>query len=131
MNGGPETTSRLQIASLISGLGALILGVGLGVWGARFLSDIWWPFVFAGVLLHGWGMLDSHRLKSREQVTRPCTGSAGYSSRRLRSMSSPALSIPRDVRGPAGMGGTPDSDRCGASKEDGKTSWNRPFSWVK
>ena len=56
-------SSRLQVASLMSGLGALILGFGLGVWAGRFFGGTGWPFILSGALLHGLGMFATHRLQ--------------------------------------------------------------------
>ena len=56
-------TSRLKRAELTSGVGALVLGTGLGALFARYLAPAAVAVVAAGLLLHGWGMYDKHRLE--------------------------------------------------------------------
>ena len=55
--------SRLKRAELTSGVGALVLGTGLGALFARHLAPAAVALVAAGLLLHGWGMYDKHRLE--------------------------------------------------------------------
>ena len=66
--GGPAgaQTRRLRLAELTSGFGAGILGLGLGVLAAGFLSGLGWPVLIAGLLLHTWGMTDKHRLEAAQ-----------------------------------------------------------------
>lgn len=56
-------TRRLPLAELTSALGAGILGLGIGVLGADYLRGVGLPTV-VGLLLHGWGMADKHRLEA-------------------------------------------------------------------
>jgi hypothetical protein len=56
--------SRLKLADLTSGIGAIVLGVGLGTVAGHYLEGLWAPLVLGGILLHGWGMYDKHRLES-------------------------------------------------------------------
>jgi Mn2+/Fe2+ NRAMP family transporter len=56
--------SRLKLAELTSGIGAIVLGLGLGVVAGRLLAGIGLPLLISGLLLHGWGMYDKHRLES-------------------------------------------------------------------
>jgi hypothetical protein len=55
--------SRHKGAELASSTGAGVLGAGLGVllspWAAPYASLL----LVVGVLLHGWGMLEKHRLE--------------------------------------------------------------------
>ena len=58
-----KTLSPQKQADLIAGLGAVILGIGIGAMPAlRLQRHAQWLF-FAGVLIHGWGMFDKHRLE--------------------------------------------------------------------
>jgi hypothetical protein len=55
--------SRQRIADLVSGLGALVLGIGLGALLAQRLAGLAVPLLLAGLLVHSWGMYDKHRLE--------------------------------------------------------------------
>lgn len=55
--------SRLKRAELTSGVGALVLGTGLGALFAQYLAPAAVAVVAAGLLLHAWGMYDKHRLE--------------------------------------------------------------------
>ena len=56
--------SRLKRAELTSGVGALLLGLGLGVMLARYLEPYGFALLVLGLLMHVWGMLSKHRLES-------------------------------------------------------------------
>ena len=57
--------TRLKRAELTSGLGALVLGVGLGaLFPHRFASTAGF-IVLAGVVVHAVGMWDKHRLEAQ------------------------------------------------------------------
>ena len=58
-----ENAARLKRAELTSGVGALVLGTGLGALFARFLGPAALAVLVAGLLLHAWGMYDKHRLE--------------------------------------------------------------------
>ena len=58
------TTARLKRAELTSGVGAVVLGVGLGALLARQIGPFHLPLLALGVLVHGWGMLDKHRIEA-------------------------------------------------------------------
>jgi hypothetical protein len=59
-----QKTSRLKMADLMSGVGAVVLGMGLGLFFSRFLSPYTMPLILIGLLTHAWGMFDKHRLES-------------------------------------------------------------------
>jgi hypothetical protein len=59
-----QIRSRLKRAELLGGVGALILGMGLGLLFARFLTPYTTPLLLTGLLMHAWGMYDKHRLES-------------------------------------------------------------------
>ena len=54
--------ARLTRADLTSGVGALVLGIGLGALFARWLNSGAVALALSGVVLHGLGMWDKHRL---------------------------------------------------------------------
>lgn len=49
-------------ADLTSGVGAGVLGGGIALLLAQYLRAYAIPLLLVGVLLHGWGMFDRHRL---------------------------------------------------------------------
>jgi hypothetical protein len=53
--------TRLKLAELTSGVGALVLGVGLGALFARWVGPAAGVVTLAGVLVHSFGMWDKHR----------------------------------------------------------------------
>ena len=53
---------RLRRAELTSGVGALVLGIGLGVLTADRLGRFGLPLLLVGLVVHAWGMFDKHRL---------------------------------------------------------------------
>ena len=55
--------ARVKQAELASGVGAGVLGIGLGVLLASYLRVYAVPILALGALLHGWGMWDKHRLQ--------------------------------------------------------------------
>jgi len=54
---------RRRLAELTSGVGALVLGVGLGVLVADGLGRFGIPLLLVGAVAHAWGMFDKHRLE--------------------------------------------------------------------
>ena len=56
--------TRIKAAELTSGIGAVVLGIGLGVLLARFIGPAAGVVAAVGVLLHGFGMWDKHRLEA-------------------------------------------------------------------
>ena len=57
--------TRLKVAELTSGIGALVLGVGLGAMFPQWFSRTAGVIVFAGAVAHGFGMWDKHRLDAQ------------------------------------------------------------------
>jgi uncharacterized membrane protein YecN with MAPEG domain len=55
--------SRRRLAELTSGVGALVLGIGLGVLAADRLYRFGIPLLLVGAVAHAWGMFDKHRLE--------------------------------------------------------------------
>jgi F0F1-type ATP synthase assembly protein I len=47
-----QKTSRLKMAELMSGIGAVVLGMGLGLLFSRFLSPYTTPLILIGLLTH-------------------------------------------------------------------------------
>lgn len=56
--------SRLKLAELTSSVGAGILGAGIGILLAGYLSGLGLPILVLGLVLHSWGMRDKHALES-------------------------------------------------------------------
>lgn len=54
--------SRAKRAELAGSTGAGALGAGLGVLLAQWAAPYALPLILVGVLMHGWGMLEKHRL---------------------------------------------------------------------
>jgi hypothetical protein len=53
-----NTSSRLKKAELASGLGALVLGTGLGSLLAPYIGAFAIGIIVAGALVHSWGMFE-------------------------------------------------------------------------
>ena len=60
--------TRLKFAELTSGVGALVLGVGLGALFPHWFNPSAGLIVFAGVITHAFGMWDKHRLEAEAHV---------------------------------------------------------------
>ena len=60
--------TRLKLAELTSGIGALVLGVGLGAMFPRWFTPAA-GLIALGASAHGFGMWDKHRLE-RQDVSR-------------------------------------------------------------
>ena len=67
MNQKPGSLKR---AELLSGLGAIVLGMGLGLFFSKFLMSYTTPLLLIGLLTHAWGMFDKHRLENSSTSTR-------------------------------------------------------------
>ena len=63
--------NRLKLAELTSGVGALVLGVGLGALFPHWFGPRAGLIAFAGLSLHGFGMWDKHRLEAVGQTKNP------------------------------------------------------------
>lgn len=59
--------TRLKLAELTSGIGALVLGVGLGALFAQWFAPAAGFVALAGVVAHAFGMWDKHRLEAAVQ----------------------------------------------------------------
>jgi hypothetical protein len=57
---------RLRLAELSSSLGAGVLGFGIGVLVSSHVAGLGAPILVAGLLLHAWGMLDKHRIETKQ-----------------------------------------------------------------
>jgi hypothetical protein len=54
---------RLRLAELTSGVGAVVLGIGIGVLAADRLGRFGLPLLLIGGVVHVWSMFDKHRLE--------------------------------------------------------------------
>ena len=71
------STGRWRIADLTSGMGALVLGVGIGAFFAPMFAKTSGLILLTGAVAHIWGMVDKHRLE-RGAGTRPRWATALY-----------------------------------------------------
>jgi hypothetical protein len=60
--------TRLKIAELTSGVGALVLGVGLGAMFPQWFAPAAAVIMLAGLVAHAWGMWDKHRLEAQARA---------------------------------------------------------------
>ena len=56
--------TRIRLAELTSGIGALVLGVGLGSLFDQWFAPAATAILASGVFVHAFGMWDKHRLES-------------------------------------------------------------------
>lgn len=65
-----STSRRLKRAELLGGVGAVILGMGIGLFFTSLLesSKLW--LLLVGFLAHAWGMLEKRRLERKSAATR-------------------------------------------------------------
>ena len=63
--------TRLKVAELTSGVGALVLGVGLGALFPRWFGPTAGLITVAGLTAHAFGMWDKHRLEALGQAENP------------------------------------------------------------
>jgi hypothetical protein len=61
---------RQKLAELTSGVGALVLGIGLGALLGRWLETAAAPMTAVGLFLHAFGMWDKHRLELAQGAER-------------------------------------------------------------
>lgn len=73
-----QALGRRKRAELTSALGAGVLGTGIGVLLASYLSSYGLVLLIVGALVHGWGMLDRHRLERSEVTERVVWAEALY-----------------------------------------------------
>jgi len=59
---------RLRLAELMSGFGAVVLGIGLGALTANRLGHVGLPLLLIGAVAHAWGMFDKRRLERRAEA---------------------------------------------------------------
>jgi 4-hydroxybenzoate polyprenyltransferase len=57
--------TRLKLAELTAGIGALVLGVGLGALLSQWFAPAAGLIAVAGIVAHGFGMWDKHRLEAQ------------------------------------------------------------------
>ena len=63
--------NRQKFAELTSGLGALVLGIGLGALLSSWLGGASVPMAAARLFAHAFGMWDVHRLEARSAIHHP------------------------------------------------------------
>jgi drug/metabolite transporter (DMT)-like permease len=68
------TASRARIAELMSGVGALVLGVGIGSYLPLFGRSAALVVIVLGAVLHSVGMVEVHRLEAGTRLPRWTTG---------------------------------------------------------
>lgn len=56
--------TRLKLAELTSGVGALVLGVGVGALFVKWVGPAAGFITLAGAFVHAFGMWDKHRLEA-------------------------------------------------------------------
>ena len=64
----PQSMRRQRMADLTSGIGALVLGIGLGALLADRLTGAGLWLLIIGGVAHAWGMYDKHRIESSSGV---------------------------------------------------------------
>jgi hypothetical protein len=65
-----ENSARIKGAELLSGIGAVLLGAGIGLLFSNLLMPYTTPLLVVGLLTHAWGMFNKHRLESGLSVGR-------------------------------------------------------------
>jgi hypothetical protein len=60
--------TRLKVAELTSGVGALVLGIGLGALTSDWVGRAAGLVTLMGLVTHGVGMRDKHRLESTPEA---------------------------------------------------------------
>ncbi|HEU4691044.1 MAG TPA: hypothetical protein VFS23_21900 [Vicinamibacterales bacterium] len=70
--------NRLKIAELTSGIGALVLGIGLGALFSAWVADLAIVITLIGLALHAFGMWDKHRLENASNTAAPPWVTAAY-----------------------------------------------------
>lgn len=62
---------RRRMAELTSGLGALVLGIGIGALLAERLGGAGMWLLMTGAVVHAWGMYDKHRIEQGSGLAEP------------------------------------------------------------
>jgi hypothetical protein len=70
--------NRLKLAELSSGVGALVLGVGLGALFPSWFESSAGLATVSGLALHAFGMWDKRRLEATKEVASPAWVTALY-----------------------------------------------------
>jgi hypothetical protein len=73
-----EKARRLKRASLLSSVGALTAGIGIGLMLPDTARPGTVPTLLVGLLVHGWGMLETHRLEGMSDAAQPRWAEALY-----------------------------------------------------
>jgi uncharacterized membrane protein YebE (DUF533 family) len=60
--------TRVKRAELTSGVGALVLGIGLGALFATWIGPAAGLVTLAGLAVHAFGMWDKHRIEKRTEA---------------------------------------------------------------
>ncbi len=67
----PSSLNRVKRAELASGVGALVLGIGLGALFPQWFAPSAVAITVIGLTLHAFGMWDKHRLEKTSNATPP------------------------------------------------------------
>lgn len=65
-----QKSGSLKRAEFLSGIGAVVLGMGLGLFFSKFLRAYTVLLLIIGLLVHAWGMFDKHRLENASTSAR-------------------------------------------------------------
>ena len=60
--------TRVKLAELTSGVGALVLGIGVGALFATWIGPAAGFVTLAGLAVHAFGMWDKHRIEKRTEA---------------------------------------------------------------
>ena len=70
--------TRVKIAELTSGTGALVLGVAIGAYLHNTLRPLAMVILIVGIIVHGWGMFDLRRVHQKANEPQPRWATALY-----------------------------------------------------
>lgn len=68
---GSRATARLKRADLASGVGAGLIGFGLGAMAAETVAGLAPAILLVGLVLHGWGMLGKRAIERDQHAAEP------------------------------------------------------------
>jgi hypothetical protein len=71
-------SGRIRLAELTSGIGAVVLGIGLGVLMADRLHGLGFAILAVGIAVHAWGMYDRHLTDRLQGTADPWWATALY-----------------------------------------------------